>query len=229
MTTEILGAATLYGGVVLHAERQHVPLIDMPALSGLQSRAGHHIPSRSNGTWFEINSVPATEIYLPQRYKHLTLSTTNESTRIPLFTGLEELDSLYVGERQSYKLNKLLETIDDPFAAVVNIASAVSEGSPVSGSFYLFSNTTPLHMALVFDAEENSVQLVWSTLDFKLDMQARNLFRYVFFPLPTIVNRAVFAHTQNLCAKWWKLTKNFGSNKHGLLRAANALELILYK
>jgi hypothetical protein len=36
-------------------------------------------------------------------------------------------------------------------------------------------------------------------------------------------------HTQSLCARWWKLTKTFGDHRLALLKAANALELRIYK
>lgn len=218
----------LFGTLVLHAERQ-VPLIDLPVLRGLPRMTGQHIKGRYNGKWTEINAVEPLEIYLPQRYKHLTLSTTNETTKQPLASGLEELDSLFPDARQLYKLNHLLDTIAYPFAASVNISSAVREGDPVSGSFYLLSRTIPLYFALVFDIDENSVQLMWSTYDFKTDIQTRSLFRYVFFAFTPIVNRPVFLHSQNLCARWWNFIKGFGEGRHGLLRASNALEMLLYK
>jgi len=130
---------------------------------------------------------------------------------------------------QLYKLNQLVASINLPFAAVVNISNTGSEDAPVSGSFYLLARNIPMYAALVFDTEENSVQLMWATFDFKQCLQSRAVFRYVLVTLPTLVDRPLFVHTQNLCARWWKLMKAFGNNRHALLKSANAIELILYK
>lgn len=221
----------IFGSVVLHAERA-VPSFEIPSLSGIPRRLGQHTLGRYNGSWIEANNLPATEIYLPQRYKQLSLTTTSETTRIPLISELETLDSLYPNARQLYKLNKLLEslnTLDDDWAAVVNIAGAVQDGAPVSGSFYLLSAGVPIYLSLVFDIEENSVQLAWGNFDFRQEVQALGLFRYVFFPMPTLISRPIFVHTQNLCSRWWRTIKGFGEGRHGLLRASNALEIMLYK
>jgi hypothetical protein len=219
---------TLFGSLVLHAERP-VPVLDITDLKDLPQRSGQHVKGRYNGRWAEVNSMEPVEIYLPQRYKNLTLSTTNPNTIPQLSSGLEELDSKYTDSRQLYKLNCLLAEVNSEFAATVNIASAEQEGNPISGAFYLFSRCTPLYFALVFDVEETSVQLVWSTVDFKTHMQTRNLFRYVFFAFKPIVDRPIFIHTQSLCSRWWQFTRAFGNEKHSLLKAANALELQLYK
>ncbi len=222
----------IYGTLVLHAEHA-VPAIEMPVLAGLVQRIGSHVVGRFNGSWTETTDQPITEVFLPQRYKRLSVTVDSEAARVPLLMALEGLDALYPDARQLYKLNRLLADLSEasasPFTAVVNIASAVQDGTPTSGSFYLLSLGTPLYFNLVFDTQENSVQLIWATFDFKADMQRRGLFRYVFFPLPTVIDRPVFLHTQNLCARWWKLIKNFGSTQHGFLKASNALELLLFK
>lgn len=218
----------IYGSLVLHANRS-VPDIDVPALRGMPRKIGHHYQGRHNGGWTEVSNLLSSEAYLPQRYKHFTLTTTNEVSRNFLTTALEELDSRYPNARQLYKLNRLLASVPFDFTAVVNIASAEQEGTPVSGSFYLLSQGRPLWVGLVFDLETASVQLVWATFDFKADMQAHGMFRYVFYPMPKLLDRPLFVHTQNLCARWWKLMKSFGEDRHGIMRAANALELILYK
>lgn len=222
----------IYGTLVLHAEHA-VPAVDMPVLAGLVQRIGSHVTGRFNGSWTETTNYPITDVFIPQRYKRLSVTVDSEEARMPLLMALEGLDALYPDARQLYKLNRLLAYLEaervPSFSAVVNIASAVQDGNPTSGSFYLLSLGVPLYFNLVFDTQENSVQLIWATFDFKANMQSRGLFRYVFFPLPTIIDRPVFMHTQNLCARWWKLIKNFGDSRHGFLTAANALELLLFK
>lgn len=204
--------------------------MDLPALQDFKRRSGQHIHGRYNGKWTEVNEVEGTAVYIPQRYKHLTISVSDQSVLPDLSAGLEGLDALYDTARQLYKLNCFLQTFSHSgFAAIVNISSAAPQGAPVSGSFYLLSKGIPLYYALVFDVQENSVQLVWSTIDFKTDIQTRSLFRYVFFPFNPVVDRPIFMPTQALCARWWQLIKGFGESRHGLLRAANALELVLYK
>lgn len=222
-------APLLFGTCVLHATRQISPLI-VPSLFGIERRIGNHVNGRYNGTWSEASDNEPHEVYLPQRYKHLSITTTNIGTLESLAGDLSVLDSKYEGARQIYKLSQLIRCQIEPFAAVVNIAkTATEEKLTASGSFYLLSLGVPLYFALVFDTEEDSVQLVWSTLDFKKEIQDNRLIRYVFFPLPTVLNRPVFIDAQNICARWWRLTRSFGESKQGILKACNALELILYK
>ncbi len=221
----------IFGSLVLHAERA-VPPIDIPLLKGLPQKIGSHVNGRFNGSWLEVTNVDVTESYLPQRFKRLSIAVTNDDARVPLIGGLEELDAMYPEARQLYKLNRLLLSLDSQnhsFASVVNIASAVQDENLVSGSFYLLSLGQPIYLSLVFDVEENSVQLMWATFDFKANIQSRGLFRYVFLSLGVVQDRPVFVHTQNLCARWWRLVKNFGEGRHGLLTAGNSLELMLFK
>ncbi len=217
----------IIGSIVVHTDRPITPL-EIPTLQGTRT-TGNHVVGRHNGSWTEISDLPQTEIYLPQRFKHMTLTTTDLETRDQLVAKIEELDSLYPDARQLYKLQKLMDSCDNTFAAVVNIASAVQDQMPVSGSFYLLAKGIVLYVVLVFDIEENSVQLVWSTEDIMKIMQASHMFRYVIYPMHKLDQRPMFIHTQQICARWWKLMKTFGDNKHSMIRAANALEILLYK
>jgi hypothetical protein len=223
----------LFGSIVLHAEKQ-TPAFDIPELAGIPRKIGQHVRGRYNGTWIETNSVEHKDLYLPQRFKRLGLSISGDSEiQSLLMIGLEALDSMHEGARQLYKLNMLLEDVkkssSKSFSAVVNVTSTSTKEDPASGAFYLMSSGLPIYMALVFDTVDNSTQLVWSTIDFKTNTQKRNMFRYVFFPMPIILNRPIFLPTHTLCAKWWKLTRGFGAGKYSLMKASNALELLIFK
>lgn len=226
VTLNQITSPTLFGSLVLQADRA-VPNLDVVSSP---HRLGTHVKGRYNGMWSEANSVDATEVYIPQRYKRLSITTTNPATADRLQQGLEAMDAQHGDARQLFKLGQLLGSIESDFAAVVNIAGSLQSETPVSGAFYLLSKGTPLYLALVFDAEEQTTQLVWSTLDFKAVIQGRGQHRYIFFPFPQVIDRPIFLHTQNLCSRWYRLRRD---TKVGdsllLLRAANALELALYK
>lgn len=213
---------------MLHAERP-VSSLELPELTDCVTTQGRHVQGRHNGKWVEANNVPQSEIYLPQRYKRMFVSVTNPDVSLDLEAGLSDLDSKYAGARQIYKLRRLQSEISQPFTSVVNISSTGQDSDPVSGSFYLLSSEEHLYAALIFDTSENSVQLTWGTFDFITSMRSRGMHRYVFYPLPTLTDRPLFLHTQTLCARWWRFIKSFGSERHGFLRAANALEVLLYK
>lgn len=218
----------LFGSVVLHA-KQKVPALELPILHGLHRNTGEHVRGRYNGRWFEYNEVPSSEIYLPQRYKRMMLCTTHEEVRQPLTDALSLLDSQYEDAPQLYKLGRIIYDIPLWHASVVNISSTSTEGEPVSGAFYLLSSQVPMYFGLLFDIERDIVQLVWSTVNFKPYMQSLQLFNYVFYPFTPILDRPIFIKTQAVCSKWWSFTQAFGNSKYGLLRAANAMELLLYK
>lgn len=223
---------TILGSLVLHARNQVEPLF-VPGLEDQEVRNGQHIVGQYNGAWTEISDSEIHSIYLPQRYKHLSLLSSEISVVDHLITELEKLDAQHDDARQLFKLNQLLIRMSIlspiPFAATVNIASAEQNGRPVSGSFYLLSHDQNIYCCLVFDLVDQSVRLVWSTLDFKSLIQNLGMQRYVFYPFATVRNRPLFLHTQSLCARWWKLTKTFGDHRLAIMRASNALELRIYK
>lgn len=214
----------IFGSLVLFSDRQLTDLYS-PMLDGLEIRTGSHVNDRRKGMWTEASNLEDFDIYLPQRYKRMSVLATNE--RDALMNELSSLDTNWDDARQLYKLGQLLKALDGPMASVVNSVSTSSEES--NGSFYLLALQEPLYVNLVFDLEEHSVRIVWSTFDFKADMQSRKQFRYIFYALPTLIDRPLFLPTRMLCGRWWHLRRMFGESKHGLLRSCNALELALYK
>lgn len=215
---------TLFGTLVISATRA-VPNLDVVKLPHV---LGKHVKGRYNGMWTEANDCVSRSIYIPQRRKRLSVATTNPDTIDALCHGLETLDAQHGEARQVYKLQRLVESMTLPCAATVNISSAESD-SDTSGAFYLLACGVPLYVGLVFDIEERSVQLVWSTTDFKRVVQQRRNWRYVFYYMPQLVNRALFVHTQQLCSSWWRLMRDSQDDLTSLLRAANAIELTLFK
>lgn len=215
---------TLYGSLVLYSNGKINPFA--LNLTVPHNRTGIHIVDRNKGSWHEATTAKPIDIYLPQRFKRMVVSCIGEHDA--LVRGLEELDSLWPGCRQLYKLGQLQAQLPD-LTAVVNIASVESEVEPVSGSFYLFAGSRPLYVNLIFDADDQSVRLTWSTFDLKSTLVAHKYQRYILFPFPLLMNRSLFIHSQNICARWWNLRRKFPSDYLNVLRSANALEQILYK
>lgn len=211
----------IFGSLILFSDRNQTDL-PMPLLEGMVTTRGQHVVDKHKGQWMEVTDLAPHEIFLPQRYKRMWVSSTAGLSQ--LADGLEVLDSEFGDARQLYKLGRLMTTISEPFTAVVNNVSTNGE----SGSFYLLSTET-LYVNLVFDIEEHSVRIVWSDFDLKSYTQAAKQFRYVFYAMPTLTNRPLFIHSQTVCSRWWKFKKAFGESRHGLLRSCNALELFLYK
>lgn len=215
---------TLFGTLVVSATRA-VPNLDVVNLPHV---LGKHVKGRYNGMWTEANEAATRSLYIPSRHKRLNVSVTDESHLDAICAGLETLDARYGDARQVYKLQRLVESITGPCASVVNISNT-EDDSEISGAFYLLACGVPLYVGLVFDIEERSVQLVWSTTDFKAVVQKRRNWRYVFYYMPQLNNRALFVHTQQLCSAWWRLMRDNGDEPASLLRAANAIELSLFK
>lgn len=210
----------IFGSLVLFSDRNQT---DIPIPSGQFSvTRGQHVVDKHKGHWVEVSDIATQEILLPQRYKRMSILATACGPQ--LCEGLKVLDSEFGDARQLYKLGRLMTTLTDSYTAVVNNVSTNGE----SGSFYLLS-TEGLYVNLVFDVEEHSVRIVWSDFDLKQYTQAAKQFRYVFYAMPTLINRPLFIHSQTVCSRWWKFKKAFGESRHGLLRSCNALELFLYK
>jgi len=221
----------LFGTLVIQAKRR-VPDFVLDPLYNLPKVRGQHVEGRYPGAWTEINDAYTSNLFLPQRNKRCVISSTTEESSTALCQGLETLDSQYIDTNQLYKLNQLLADLNylKPFAATTNVESTTTkEGKPISGSFYLFSHGVPLYLYLVFDLVESSTRLMWSTADLKREIRESEPLRYVFYQMPQIVNRPVFLPTQYLCVRWWTLMKNFADDVYALMKAANALELRLFK
>lgn len=219
---------TILGSLVLHAERP-VQALELPQLSGLSITDGHHVSGRYNGSWREHTDVQPSEILLPQRYKRMTVLPTDESVRQHLVDELSELDAAYATSRQLFKLNELLKTVKGEYAATVNISNTAADGELVSGSFYLLSSAAPIYVSMVFDTLSGTAQLVWATFDFQTQMQRLKQFRYAFYKMPVLMDRPLFVPSQSLCSKWWTFGRKFEASRYATLRAANALELLMYK
>lgn len=214
----------IFGSLVLFSDRQLTDLYS-PYLNDLDIHSGAHINDRHKGLWTQASDIEDFDVYLPQRYKRMSVLAT--SNRDILMAELSVLDSNWDDARHLYKLGQMMKSLAGPMIAVVNSVSTSSDG--LNGSFYLLAINEPLYINLVFDLEEHSVRLTWSTFDLKKDIQDRKQFRYIFYALPILIDRPLFINSQNLCGRWWKLRRSFGETKHGLLRACNALELALYK
>lgn len=207
--------------------------IELPIFDNVPRISGVHVDGRSAGRWTEICNVAFQEVFLPQRHKSLIIRCTDESVLPALARGLEGLDSEHVGARQIFKLGKLMESLpaDTPWASVVNIMACGPEASTSSsgGSFYLMCQGSPLWLYIVCDLKDNSVRLVWCSVDIKPLIREQDLIRYAFYSLPTLQSGPLFISTQFVCSRWWTFLKTFGTSRTALLRACNALEVLLYK
>jgi len=218
---------TILGSLVLHSDRP-VPEFELPELKGLHKREGHHVGSRHNGSFREYFDLEPLELLVPQRYKRMTV-LASDNVKHELSAELSTLDSQFEGARQLFKLQKLLDRFQGQWFSVVNVSNFGADGTAQSGGFYLLSSDHPLHIALVFDSNSGSVQLVWATFDFKRSLREQQGFNYSFFLLPTERRMPLFVPSQALCSKWWRLTQSFDGQRYGLLKACNAIEMILYK
>jgi hypothetical protein len=148
-----------------------------------------------------------------------------------LAESLATLDAQFGDARQLYKLHKLVGRIDGSWHGVVNVSHSGTDGEAQSGAFYLLARKVPINVELVFDSMSGSVQLVWYTKDFDLKALLRKAkaFNYSFFQLPTLQYRSLFIPSQSVCSRWWRLNQGLAGTPYSLMRACNALELMLYK
>lgn len=213
----------IFGYLVLSADRQPSSM-SLSEISECNVYEGHHVVGKRRGNWLEATSYERRSLYLPQRYKKVEVTATDALDQI--CTRLESLDSEMENARQLYKLNRMLSDIERPFAAVVNnVGTATNE----SGTFYLLARSTPMYVNLLVDVEDHSVRIVWSSFDLKSSLQDLKQFRYLMYPMPTLMNRPLFMDSQRACSRWWKFTNTFGTSGAALLRSCNALEMYLYK
>ncbi|MGF3998918.1 hypothetical protein ACQX8C_14365, partial [Staphylococcus aureus] len=138
---------------------------------------------------------------------------------------LQDLDAKYEGSRWLYKLQRLLETTSDYHAEYVAIVNNQSEHP----SFSILSQGLDLGFYGVYDTVNRSTQLAWSTdPDFVQITRAQEPTRYLFHRYPTVKDRPLFIHTENVCSKWYVWKQAF-TNVDGVLKAFNVLENFLFK
>ncbi len=222
----------LYGALVLGADSS-VSDIELPIFDNVPKISGVHVDGRATGRWAEICDVAFQEVYLPQRHKSMIIRCTDDTILPVLAAGLEGLDSEHVGARQIFKLGKLMASLpqDRPWASVVNIMACGSPDAQAAsgGSFYLLAQGVDLYLYVLCDLKDGSVRLVWATVDIKPLLREQDLIRYAFYALPTLQSSPLFIPTQFVCSRWWSFLKTFGASKTSLIRACNALEVLLYK
>jgi hypothetical protein len=218
---------TILGSLTIHSDRV-VSELDAPSLAGLVRREGQHVNSRHNGSYREYFDVEPIEVLVPQRYKRMTVLAT-DNVRHDLSDALSTLDSQHEGSRQLYKLSSLMKGLGGSWHSVVNVTNTGANGEALSGAFYLLASGEPIHVSLVFDSISGSVQLVWSTFDFKSQLREQGARNYSFISFPTLRNRPLFVPSQALCSKWWRMLQSFDGQRYSTVKAANAVEVMLYK
>ena len=218
---------TILGSLTIHADRL-VPELIVPGVLGLNRRDGQHVNSRHNGSFREYFDVEPVEVLVPQRYKRMSV-LASDNVREDLSAALSTLDSKYQSSRQLFKLQKMMEQLGGNWHSVVNVSNTGADGEATSGAFYLLASGQPLHVALVFDSNSGSVQLVWSTFDLKAQMREQGGLNYSFISFPTLHDRPLFVPSQALCSKWWRMLQSFESHRYSTVKAANAIEVMLYK
>ena len=195
---------------------------------------GQHIPGTYNGHWtLTTNADDQQSVYLPQRYKHMQVISTEGDIATEVSVALNTLDSEYEGAKQLYKLGKMRDGLNPKrHATIVNIEASTANGS--QGSFYLLSTEAPIYTCLVMDQKEDerSVRLLFSTFDpiphIRLEC-AKEVNRYVFFRFPNVVSRPLFLWSTYVCKRWYSANRDLQNNQLGLVTACNALEVQLYK
>lgn len=208
-----LNSTNIFGALVLHTKSEP-EFIDL----GLPSVRGTHIDA-TRGVWFDASSIETRSIYLPQRYKTLSISCLGDIDN--LCEGLETSDSQWESARQLYKLNQIQQTLRDPTLASVNI---LHSGSEKGGGFHLFAHQLPLWINIVIDLQKDTHFLMWSSFDLKSYIHDLKMFRYAVYPMPTLINRPLFMHSHRVPKCW----SNF-IRVQNILQACNAFELRLYK
>jgi hypothetical protein len=224
--------SSVYGSVTLAAT---TPVKPFSVFKDDQTKHGAHTESRFRGLFsLLVSSLNKSEdvVALPQRNKYLTVTVISESRRSSLLINekmrelLSEIDSRFDGARQLYKLNCMMSDLswvsDAPYVAVVNNQSDHSY-------FSVLSEKTDLFVTGCYDIVNKSVRLMFST-DESWTEQIRESepTRYIFYRYPVISNRPLFIHTQSLCSRWYSWSNTFTATD-GVLKAFNALEVVLFK
>lgn len=217
---------TILGSLVIHSDTS-VPDLPLPELQQLIRREGRHVAGKYNGGYREFFDVVPTEVMVPQRYKRLSILATTPRHVHELADQLSSLDSQLEGYPQRDKLAHLIKQIPGQWAASVNVTNAGADGAAASGAFFVLSSGVPMHSALVFDSHGGSVQLVWATFDFKASLRKAGALNYSFYPLPD--TDALFIPSHGLCSKWWRNARAFNGQPYSQVKAANAVEQLLFK
>lgn len=219
-----------YGAFTIDAQSSTpvLPVFDSGCVA-----TGHHTNSRYKGQWALKfpNHHRVVSVELPQRDKHMQVSVASrwggvdQDIADTLAHELQDLDAKYEGSRWLYKLQRLLETTSDYHAEYVSIVNNQSEHP----SFSILSQGLDLGFYGVYDTVNRSTQLAWSTdPDFVQITRAQEPTRYLFHRYPTVKDRPLFIHTENVCSKWYVWKQAF-TNVDGVLKAFNVLENFLFK
>lgn len=219
-----------YGALTIDAQSSTpvLPVFDSGCVA-----TGHHTNSRYKGQWALKfpNHHRVVSVELPQRDKHMQVSVASrwggvdQDIADTLAHELQDLDAKYEGSRWLYKLQRLLETTSDYHAEYVAIVNNQSEHP----SFSILSQGLDLGFYGLYDTVNRSTQLAWSTdPDFVQITRAQEPTRYLFHRYPTVKDRPLFIHTENVCSKWYVWKQAF-TNVDGVLKAFNVLENFLFK
>ncbi len=219
-----------YGALTIDAQSSTpvLPVFDSGCVA-----TGHHTNSRYKGQWALKfpNHHRVVSVELPQRDKHMQVSVASrwggvdQDIADTLAHELQDLDAKYEGSRWLYKLQRLLETTSDYHAEYVAIVNTQSEHP----SFSILSQGLALGFYGVYDTVNRSPQLAWSPHpDFVQITRAQEPTRYLFHRYPTVKDRPLFIHTENVCSKWYVWKQAF-TNVDGVLKAFNVLENFLFK
>jgi hypothetical protein len=219
-----------YGALTIDAQSSTpvLPVFDSGCVA-----TGHHTNSRYKGQWALKfpNHHRVVSVELPQRDKHMQVSVASrwggvdQDIADTLAHELQDLDAKYEGSRWLYKLQRLLETTSDYHAEYVAIVNNQSEHPSIS----ILSQGLDLGFYGVYDTVNRSTQLAWSTdPDFVQITRAQEPTRYLFHRYPTVKDRPLFIHTENVCSKWYVWKQAF-TNVDGVLKAFNVLENFLFK
>lgn len=219
-----------YGALTIDAQSSTpvLPVFDSGCVA-----TGHHTNSRYKGQWALKfpNHHRVVSVELPQRDKHMQVSVASrwggvdQDIADTLAHELQDLDAKYEGSRWLYKLQRLLETTSDYHAEYVAIVNNQSEHP----SFSILSQGLDLGFYGVYDTVNRSTQLAWSTdPDFVQITRAQEPTRYLFHRYPTVKDRPLFIHKENVCSKWYVWKQAF-TNVDGVLKAFNVLENFLFK
>lgn len=216
---------TILGSLVIHSDTP-VPDLPLTELQGLTRVEGRHVIGKYNGSYREFFDGSPLEVMVPQRYKRLSILAT-QGYGPDLAEALSKLDSQLEGSPQRDKLAYLMEQIPGEWAASVNVMNAGADGQATSGAFFVLNKGTPMHTALVFDSNGGSVQLVWATFDFKASLRRAGALNYSFYSMPD--RGSLFIPSHSICSKWWRNAKAFDGQAYNQVKAANAIEQMLFK
>jgi hypothetical protein len=216
---------TILGSLIIHSNTP-VPDLPLQELHGLTRREGRHVAGKYNGGYREFFDVSPLEVMVPQRYKRLSI-LASPGYGPELAEALSTLDSQLEGRQQRDKLALLMTQVPGDWVASVNVVNAGADGQATSGAFFVLNSGLPMYIALVFDSNGGSVQLVWASFDFKASLRNSGALNYSFYPMPD--RGSLFIPSHSVCSKWWRNTRAFSGQPYNQVKAANAIEQMLFK